>query len=345
MMETTVRAFLPDIEHFSLSPVGSGLIHRTWKLEVAGNEAYILQAVNTDVFTRPEAIAHNLDTIGRWLAVHHPDYLFAAPLRTASGDMFYRDADGVLFRMFPFVPGSRTYDVVTGPEQAYEAARQFGLFTRNLHGLDAARLERSLPGFHDLGVRYGQFDRAVREGDKDRIRASRDLIAYLQEQKGIVDTYLAIQRDPAFHLRVTHHDTKISNVLFDSSDKGLCVIDLDTVMPGYFISDVGDMIRTYVSPASEEEADFDKVLVRGEMYRAIEAGYLEEMGDVLSAREREHFAYGGLFMVYMQALRFLADHLNGDVYYGARYEGQNYIRAANQVSLLRKLVHFGALAT
>ncbi|HLI92543.1 MAG TPA: phosphotransferase, partial [Puia sp.] len=164
----------------------------------------------------------------------------------------------------------------------------------------------------------------------------------LQEQRGLVDTYLAIRHDPAFRLRVTHHDTKISNVLFDSSDRGLCVIDLDTVMPGYFISDVGDMIRTYVSPASEEEADFDKVLVRGEIYQAIEAGYMEEMGDVLTARERGHFLYGGLYMVYMQALRFLADHLNRDVYYGAKYQGQNFVRAGNQVSLLRKLIEFGA---
>lgn len=343
MMETVVRAYLPDVDHFSLSPVGSGLIHRTWKLNVDDGLAYILQAVNTAVFTNPGAIAHNLDTIGCWLAAHQPDYLFATPLRTATGEIFFQDPDGVLFRMFPFVAGSRTYDVVAGPQQAYEAARQFGLFTRNLRGLDVGQLEMSLPRFHDLGLRYDQFRQAVREGARDKVSASRDLIGYLQEQRGLVEIYLRIQQDPQFRLRVTHHDTKISNVLFDASDKGLCVIDLDTVMPGYFISDVGDMIRTYVSPASEEEADLDKVVVREGIYRAIHEGYMEEMGDVLSLAEREHFSYGGLFMVYMQALRFLADHLNGDVYYGAKYEGQNYVRAANQVALLRKLIDFGGL--
>jgi thiamine kinase-like enzyme len=153
-----------------------------------------------------------------------------------------------------------------------------------------------------------------------------------------VDVYVSLKADPGFQLRVTHHDTKISNVLFDDRDRGLCVIDLDTVMPGYFISDVGDMIRTYVSPASEEEVDLSAVVVRREFYQAIYDGYMGEMEDVLSGVERGQFGYSGLFLVYMQALRFLTDHLNGDVYYGARYRGHNLNRAANQAALLRRLM-------
>ncbi len=341
MIETALRAYLPDIEHFSLVPIGSGLIHRTWKVGVPGDRAYILQEVNTGVFSDPVAIAENLDQIGRYLAEQVPDYLFAAPLRTAEGLVFYRDDGGKYFRMFPFVSGSRTYDVVSSPEQAYEASRQFGLFTRNLRGFDVGRLQETLPRFHDLELRYEQFDRAVGLGDVSRVRDSAALIAFLQGQRGLVDEYIALKRDPGFLLRVTHHDTKISNVLFDDRDKGLCVIDLDTVMPGYFISDVGDMIRTYVSPASEEVVDLSTVVVRRELYHAIYDGYLGVMGDVLSTAERGRFFYAGLFMVYMQALRFLADHLNGDNYYGARYQGHNYNRAANQVRLLQELMEFG----
>jgi thiamine kinase-like enzyme len=203
------------------------------------------------------------------------------------------------------------------------------------------RLQETLPRFHDLELRYEQFDRAVGLGDVSRVRDSAALIAFLQGQRGLVDEYIALKRDPGFLLRVTHHDTKISNVLFDDRDKGLCVIDLDTVMPGYFISDVGDMIRTYVSPASEEVVDLSTVVVRRELYHAIYDGYLGVMGDVLSTAERGRFFYAGLFMVYMQALRFLADHLNGDNYYGARYQGHNYNRAANQVRLLQELMEFG----
>jgi hypothetical protein len=338
MIETVLRSYLPDVEHFSLIPIGSGLIHRTWKVEVSGGKAYILQEVNTAVFNNPAAIADNLDKIGRWLAEHEPEYRFTAPLLTADGSVFYRDLAGGYLRMFPYVKGSKTYDVVINPDQAFEGSRQFGLFTRTLRNFDVRVLQETLPHFHDLELRYDQFDRAVFSGDDLRVRDSAKLIAFLRGQRVLVDEYIALRRDPGFFLRVTHHDTKISNVLFDDRDKGLCVIDLDTVMPGYFISDVGDMIRTYVSPASEEEVDLNKVVVRQEFYQAIRDGYLGVMGEVLSAAEQGRFNFAGLFMVYMQALRFLADHLTGDLYYGARYEGHNYNRAANQVALLQKLM-------
>jgi hypothetical protein len=338
MIETVLRAYFPDIEHFSLVPIGSGLIHRTWKVEVPGGKAYILQEVNTGVFSNPDAIADNLNKIGRWLAEREPEYRFAAPLRTAEGPVFYRDAGGGYLRMFPYVTGSRTFDVVANPEQAFEASRQFGLFTRMLRDFDVSQLQETLPRFHDLALRYEQFDRAVVSGDGSRVRDSAGLIAFLRGQRRLVDMYVGLKADPGFRLRVTHHDTKISNVLFDDRDRGLCVIDLDTVMPGYFISDVGDMIRTYVSPASEEEVDLSAVVVRREFYEAIHEGYMREMAGVLSGAERERFGYSGLFMVYMQALRFLTDHLNGDVYYGARYPGHNYNRAANQAALLRRLL-------
>jgi hypothetical protein len=339
MLSSVIRAYLPEIEHYSVRPIGSGLIHHTWKVELPEGKAYILQEVNTAVFSDPLAIAENLDKIGRYLTVQAPDYLFPLPLRTTGGAVFYRDEPGKYFRMFPFVSGSRTYDVVNSPEQAFEASRQFGLFTRRLRGFDVGQLRETLPHFHDLALRYEQFDQAVVAcADPARLRASRGLIEFLIGQRGLVDEFIALRNDAGFSLRVTHHDTKISNVLFDDRDRGLCVIDLDTVMPGYFISDVGDMVRTYVSPASEEEVDLSAVVVRREFYQAIDQGYMSEMGDVLSGAERERFAYSGLFMVYMQALRFLTDHLNGDVYYGARYEGHNFNRAANQVRLLQKLM-------
>src|SRR5206468_9716554 len=136
----------------------------------------------------------------------------------------------------------------------------------------------------------------------------------------------SIKVNPLFRQRVTHHDTKISNVLFNEQDKAVCVIDLDTVMPGYFISDVGDMMRTYLSPTSEEEKDFAKINVREEFFEAIVTAYLSEMKGQLTEIEKSHFIYAGKFMIYMQAIRFLTDHLNNDLYYGARYEGHNLIR-------------------
>jgi hypothetical protein len=338
MIPTILRSYLPDLEHYSLHPIGSGLIHRTWKVVVSEEQAYVLQQVNTDVFRDPGAIAANLEKIGDYLHAHHREYLFAAPLRAAGGDLFYRDPEGDCYRLFPYIPNSRTFDVVDTPVQAYEAARQFALFTRILSGLDTKELKYALPDFHDLALRYRQFGQALREGNPERIHRSRDLIDFLEGQQDLVGVFEALRRDPAFSLRVTHHDTKISNVLFDGSDNGLCVIDLDTVMPGYFISDTGDMIRTYVALAGEEETNLDKIVVREDFFQAIAAGYLGVMGDVLSTAEKEHFFYSGLFLVYMQSLRFLTDYLNDDIYYGARYEGHNFNRATNQAVLLQRLL-------
>src|SRR5437762_4451273 len=126
--------------------------------------------------------------------------------------------------------------------------------------------------------------------------------------------YQLLLTSKEFKMRVTHDDTKISNVLFNENGKAICVIDLDTVMPGYFISDVGDMMRTYLSPVSEEEKDFDKIIIRDDFYKAIVDGYAKEMNDELTEVERKHFFYSGQFMIYMQALRFLTDHLNDDAY-------------------------------
>src|SRR5690606_1949937 len=148
------------------------------------------------------------------------------------------------------------------------------------------------------------FQQALREGNPRRREECTGEIAVLQQHEWIVADFEAIRNNPEFRIRVTHHDTKISNVLFDKDGKGICVIDLDTVMPGYFISDFGDMIRTYVSPANEEERDFDKILVRQDVLDAITRGYLEFMGDELTNTEIKHIRYSGMFMVYMPALRF-----------------------------------------
>jgi thiamine kinase-like enzyme len=137
---------------------------------------------------------------------------------------------------------------------------------------------------------------------------------------------------------VIHHDTKISNVLFDDEQNGLCVIDLDTVMPGYYLSDVGDMLRTYLSPANEEETNLFKVYIREDIFSAIYRGYMSEMGDVLSEAEKRNFIFSGKMMIYMQAIRFLADFLNNDVYYGAKYPGHNLTRAKNQFKLLKEYI-------
>lgn len=333
-MNAVLEAYNLNPSAYSLKPIGNGLIHHTYAvINGFGEAAYILQELNTGVFTKPGDIAHNLHILERYRTEHHPEYLMPVPLPARDGEPM-ATINGRYFRLTSYVQGSRAYDRCDSPEQAYEAARQFGRFTANFKDLAIEMLRFTIPGFHDLPFRWKQFTRSAVEGNKERIREASGLIQSAREHYRIVETYTKIRQDPDFHLRVTHHDTKISNVLFDAQGKGICVIDLDTVMPGHFISDVGDMMRTYLSPASEEEKDFSKLEVRPDFYRAIREGYLEEMGRQMTLGEKRHFFFAGEFLIYMQALRFLTDYLDNDIYYGRSYESHNLVRAGNQLALL-----------
>jgi Ser/Thr protein kinase RdoA (MazF antagonist) len=337
MISSVLSAYAFNDGETIAEPFGTGLINHTWKV-TAADKTYILQRINDSVFKQPQDIAGNIRLMAEYLQQHHPEYLFVAPVVSVSGDeMVIRENEG-FFRLFPFVPGSQTREVVEKQEQAYEAARQFGKFTRLLSGIDLPAFKITIPSFHDLSLRYLQFETALKNGNKERINQSKELIRVILDHADIVAEYENIKTNPAFHTRITHHDTKISNVLFDNNDRGLCVIDLDTAMPGYFISDVGDMMRTYLSPVSEEETDFGKIEVREDYYKAIILGYMEEMKDELSATEKKYFFYAGKFMIYMQAVRFLTDYINDDIYYGEKYPDHNLMRAKNQSTLLSRLL-------
>ncbi|HZX59032.1 MAG TPA: aminoglycoside phosphotransferase family protein, partial [Mucilaginibacter sp.] len=230
------------IDTAEVKSFGTGLINHTWKVK-GGNHYYILQRINEQVFTKPEAIASNMAAIATYLTDHSPDYYFVAPVKTIDGEEMVHLTHPVnaYYRLLPFVNDSHSKDIVENAEQAFEAAAQFGRFTRLLSGFDANTLRISLPSFHDLTYRYQQFTEALDSGNRQRIEACAEQISFVKNNHDIVSIFEAIKENPAFKKRVTHHDTKISNVLFNSANKAICVIDLDTIMPGYFISDIGDM--------------------------------------------------------------------------------------------------------
>lgn len=335
LISTVLPHFNLNGDILKIEKWGVGLINSTWKIS-SGQKSFILQKVNSAVFKDPTVIAHNIALISDFLKTHHPDYLFAAPQKTLSNKEIITIPPFGVFRLFTFIPNSITYTVVDSPQIAFEAAAQFGKFTKSLLGIELIHLKETIPDFHNLHLRYNQYVHAIKYANEKRKVAAGEWISRLETHKTIATDFLQIQRNPAFKKRVTHHDTKISNVLFDKNGMGLCVIDLDTVMPGYFISDVGDMMRTYLCPVSEEEKDFSKILVREAYYKAIVQGYCSEMGNELTEEEKQHFYYAGKFSIYMQALRFLTDFLNNDIYYGASYPNHNLIRAANQITLLER---------
>ncbi|MEN9548113.1 MAG: hypothetical protein RIR12_704 [Bacteroidota bacterium] len=336
MLVKVLEAFGIAAQNAFTIPIGQGLINKTWKV-TTGDKHYILQKINTQVFATPKKIALNIELIDEYIKQTMPSYFFVSPLKTQKGESILF-IDDEYYRIFPFVQGSHTITATGTAAQAYEAARQFGRFTKVLGHFNVNKLQLTIPSFHDLTLRYNQFEFAVKNGNPERIVNAKKLIQDLFAFADIVKQYEAIKSNRTFKLRVTHHDTKISNVLFDEKNNGICVIDLDTIMPGYFISDVGDMMRTYLCTATEEETDFPKIDVRQSFYKAIQAGYMEEMNGMLTQTEIAAFHYAGQFMIYMQALRFATDYLQTDIYYGSHYPNHNLNRALNQVTLLKQYI-------
>jgi Ser/Thr protein kinase RdoA (MazF antagonist) len=335
MFHTVLCAYGLHEEKFKIEPFGSGLINHTWKVYHEGL-AYILQAVNTAVFRQPQNIAQNIRAIKEYLNQTAPEYLFVTPITTLAGDDFVV-IDDHFYRIFPFVANSCAIDFVERSEQAHQAAKQFGQFTRRLCDFDVQKLKPTIEDFHNLPLRVAQFKKALAQASNKRIGEAKFAIEEIIRHYDIEAQYVQLVSSGALHLRVVHHDTKISNVLLQAeTGVGLCVIDLDTVMPGYFISDVGDMMRTYLSKANEEEKDFDKIAIRDDVFAAIYKGYMEEMDEVLSPAEKQLFIYSGKFMIYMQAVRFITDFLNGDIYYKTDYREHNLKRSLNQIDLLNK---------
>lgn len=336
MPDDILQLFGLKATDYKIAAFGSGLINHTWK--VCGPKNYILQQINTNVFTNPEAIAQNLALLETYLKKTSPGYLFVAPIKSVTGTCMVKSAAGGYYRLFPFVEGSVTLTEIENPGAAFEAAHQFGKFTCLLKDFDLRNLNYTLPQFHDLGLRFDQFKAACKNAVGDRLAIAEQEIKEIYHHQDILFTYRDLIEGKKLPLRVIHHDTKISNVLFDKSGKGLCVIDLDTVMPGYFISDIGDMMRTYLSPVNEEEQDFSKIAINEDCFYAIYKGYISAMQSALTDVEKQYFIYSGKFIIYMQVIRFLADYLNGDVYYHTTYPNQNLIRAQNQLTLLNRFI-------
>jgi thiamine kinase-like enzyme len=333
-MNSILQQYGSQFPNASLEVISGGLINQTWKV-TANSESFILQRINDSVFKEPQKIAINIRLLADHLKAVSSDYFLVSAIKTEQGEELAYQQDKGYFRLTPFVANSKTIQVVETPEQAYEAALQFGKFTHAFAGFDATQHQVTIPDFHNLAFRYRQFEHSLRNGNPERIKACADEIATVQSYSRLVGEYTKILSNPAFRLRVTHHDTKISNVLFDVLDKGICVIDLDTVMPGHFFSDVGDMMRTYLSPANEEELDFSKVEVRPDFYKAIMLGYSDAMKGELSFEEQNSFYFAGQFLIYMQALRFLTDYFNNDQYYAIKYDTHNLMRTKNQLRLLQ----------
>ena len=316
-----------------ISSIGSGHIHYTFKIE--GEKNFVLQRVNKNVFTKPDVIARNNRLAFQYLKKNHPDFLFPQSLPDTNGhDLFY-DAEGFPWRLYPLIENTFTIDEVKSEQQAFEAAKGFGALSKNLQGIDVSLFEPTLDRFHDISWRYEQFEDALAKAKPEVMAQCKKEIELSKSFRYLVDEYNQLISRGTLVLRVMHNDTKVNNILFDSvSQKAACAIDLDTLMPGYFIYDLGDMVRTFVSPVSEEEKNILKIQFRKNIYDSLLRGYLSEMNDVLTVEEKKSIPFSGMMMTYIMALRMLADFLRGNTYYHITYPEQNLVRSRNQLHLL-----------
>jgi hypothetical protein len=328
-----LNKFIPDIQDAEISTFGNGLIHGSFLVSINNKQEFILQELNTTVFKNPHLISSNLALLSKHLLSNNQEPFFPLSINSLSNDPYVIDQHKY-YRLTPYVKGSHSINSCATAEEAYEASFQFGRFTAAFKSFDPAQLRETIPQFHDLAFRWKQFMDALKMGNQQRIKYAKKEIDQIRDYYHIVEKFNKIKSSNSFLERVTHHDTKISNVLFTNDGKGICVIDLDTVMAGYFISDVGDMFRTYLSSANEEEQDLERVEVRKDFYKAIIEGYLIEMQDQMTVEERQNISFAGEFIIYMQALRFITDFINDDIYYGISYELNNYNRTKNQLRLL-----------
>lgn len=327
---------------------GSGHINDTYRLTVmqGGRELhYILQRINTAIFPDTAALMGNIRLVTDFVRTAAMNCgssdvsrstLTLIPAR--SGDVLVRDDKGGCWRCYSFIEGAHTCDVVTSPEQCREAGRAFGQFQYLLRDLPGSRLAETIPDFHNTPKRFQRF-LAVLAADKlgraASCRPEIDFVLARQEECATVMKKLANGELP---LRVTHNDTKINNVMLDdATGKGVCVIDLDTVMPGSVLFDFGDQIRTSTADAAEDEQDLNKVHFRPQFYQALLEGYLEQAENFLTAEEKRLLPFSGRLLTFETGLRFLTDYIEGDVYFKIHRDGHNLDRCRTQFELVRQM--------
>lgn len=336
-------SFGVDPGHAEVTPLGNGLINHTYRItDHKEGRSIVLQVVNTLVFPHPEDIQHNYSLIGEFLKSTNSTLSIPEMILTTGGQFGLYDEQKRYWRAFRFIENTFSPNIADSTELAYTAARCFGQLTSELNSFDISQLKEILPRFHDLGYRFEQFEEALHKGNHARIEKARDLVLQLLNRKYILSFFQKMLENPKqFRSRVMHHDTKVSNILFSKEGGSVvCPVDMDTVMPGRFYSDLGDMIRTMACSADENDTQFDALHIRKDYYQAILKGYSEEMGNSFTPLEKQHLHYSGLIMIYQQALRFLSDYLLEDIYYKITYSEHNLDRARNQVQLLLSLEEF-----
>lgn len=297
----------------------------------AGTGAFLLQRINTDIFMKPYDVMENIEKVLTCIPSLHL-------VKTIDDGLLFHDESGY-YRCYNFIDNSVSYDVVSDEAMAYRMGDALKRFHSALSAIDGSALHETIPSFHDMFFRFSQFDEAVEKDRAGRLSSVKDEVRFMNDNRKKACIISKLYREGKLPVHVTHNDTKLSNVLFDKdSGEYITFIDLDTVMPGTFLFDTGDMIRSSASTAREDENP-DDVHFSPDLYHEIRRGYFDG-NDSLTELEKSLFALSGRTITFIMALRFLTDYLNGDVYYHTDYSEHNLVRARNQIRLVKDMDEF-----
>ncbi len=347
-IKSIVKHFCICGELTEIRPLLRGHINDTCVLTTKKNNhivRYILQRINHTVFKDPPSVMKNIVRVtehiqSRMLAI---DPLLASRqltvIRTVDEKCLYEDNEGNFWRVYNFIENAVAYDTVDSADLAYEAARMFGWFQKMLVDLPGPPLHESIADFHNTPRRFETFQRVLKEDTCNRAKNAKPEIKFLFENVSICDVLLNLADKGKIPVRITHNDSKVNNVMLDkNTSKGVCVIDLDTVMPGLSIYDFGDMIRTGTAFADEDERDLSKVTMDLPMFEVFVRGFAEQSSRFLTSTEKQHLAFAARLITFEQLIRFLTDYLAGDIYYKVQRKDHNLDRTRTQMKLVRSMI-------
>ena len=347
-LEEIIKNFNIDGEYIGYYLSNDGHINNTFVLEFDDGlgkiKSYLLQLINTNVFKNPDELMENIVGVTEYLRKivvdngGDPDRECLNVYFTSDGKPYYRDADGNCWRCYNFITGAHSCQSIDDPETFANAARAFGKFQCLLADYPSETLHETIPNFHNTLSRFADFEKAVSDNVAGRADSVRDEIDFVLARRDDAGVLVKLLEKGKLPLRVTHNDTKLNNVMFDNeTDEGICVIDLDTVMPGLSLYDFGDSIRFGANTAAEDEKDLSKVSLSLPLYREYTAGYLSTAGQSLTPTEVEYLPFSAKLMTFECGMRFLTDYLNGDTYFRIAYDDHNLDRCRTQFRLVEDM--------
>jgi len=339
-----VKNFKIDGEFIESAPYGSGHINDTfcaYYQTLQGKVRYIHQRINHNIFKKPEELMENIERV----TTHLRGKIEAAggnPLRETlqivpalDGKSFYRTDDGNYWRTYLFIEGAKTYDVVPNLDVVYEASKSFGRFQKQIADVPGKRLHETIPNFHDTRSRFKAFQEVLSKDTKNRAASVNAEVDFVLKREQDASRLVDMLERGTIPERITHNDTKLNNVMIDDvTGKGICVIDLDTIMPGLPMYDFGDSVRIGASTAPEDEQDLSKVSFSIDMFERLTHGYLDAAREFLIPAEVGELAFSAKLLTFECGMRFLTDHLNGDVYFKIKRENHNLDRARTQFKMV-----------